>query len=329
MKHGACQRKTDCRRVPSARARLCRMLLLVALCTGFDRGVARAEPLASNSVETPGPHNLVASVDDDAGLASPAEAAEWTSADGLPGDGENMRSESPSESATPALPEELRRWVDSERLSHSVQLGVTMVLLGLVPAFLLMTTSYIRISIVLSLLRQAFGAQLLPMQVTSALAMLCTGLVMWPTWQSVHEQAIMPWMQGTESTDLMGLWDEGIEPIRAFMIRQISASRNGEDVHLFLQQGTAADEYPSSWDQVPLRALLPAFVISELKTAFLIGFRIYLPFLVIDLVVATATTSMGMFMLPPNMVSLPLKLLLFVMVDGWRLIVEMLLTSFP
>jgi flagellar biosynthetic protein FliP len=128
---------------------------------------------------------------------------------------------------------------------------------------------------------------------------------------------------------LVNLWHEGIQPIREFMIRQIDARGNAEDVHLFLQQVTEGDEYPSSYDQVPLRALLPAFVISELKAAFLIGFQIYLPFLVIDLVVATATTSMGMFMLPPGMVSLPLKLLLFVMVDGWRLIVEMLLTSFP
>jgi flagellar biosynthetic protein FliP len=124
------------------------------------------------------------------------------------------------------------------------------------------------------------------------------------------------------------LWGNGIQPIRDFMIRQIDANDNAEDVHLFVRRLSQDDRYPTTYDQVPLRALLPAFVISELKTAFLIGFQIYLPFLVIDLVVATVTTSMGMFMLPPAMVSLPLKLLLFVMVDGWRLVVEMLLNSF-
>jgi flagellar biosynthetic protein FliP len=233
------------------------------------------------------------------------------------------------DSTTLTLPEPLCRWVDTDRLASSAQLGVTMLLLGLIPALCLMTTAYIRIAIVLSVLRQAFGTQLLPLQATSALTLLCTGLVMWPTWQSVHEKAIVPWMRGADPVELAGLWEEGVKPVREFMIRQIDARGSAEDVHLFLRQVATEDTYPSSYEEVPLRALLPAFVISELKAAFLIGFQIYLPFLVIDLVVATITTSMGMFMLPPGMVSLPLKLLLFVLVDGWRLIVEMLLTSFP
>jgi flagellar biosynthetic protein FliP len=216
-----------------------------------------------------------------------------------------------------------------DRIMGSLQLVVTMTLVGMVPALLLMTTSYVRITIVLALLRQAFGMQqLLPAQVTTALAMLCTGLVMWPTWTSVHERAIEPWMSGEKNIEASELWTEGVTPVRDFMVRQIDAQGNADDVHLFLRHITSSDAYPASYDDVPLRALLPAFLLSELKTAFLIGFQIYLPFLVIDLVVATITTSMGMFMLPPAMVSLPLKLLLFLMVDGWHLIVDMLLQSY-
>ena len=233
-----------------------------------------------------------------------------------------------TESLADQLPAALDGWVQPDRLAYSIQWVVTMTLLGLVPAVLLMTTSYIRISIVLSLLRQAFGAQLLPMQVTTALAMFCTGLVMWPTWTLVHERAVLPLLQGKAPSDWTLLWEEGSQPIREFMVRQIDVNGNGEDVHVFLRHLPAEQTYPSSYAQVPFAALLPAFVLSELKTAFLIGFQIYLPFLVIDLVVAAITTSMGMFMLPPAMVSLPLKLLLFVMADGWRLIVEMLLSSF-
>jgi flagellar biosynthetic protein FliP len=166
------------------------------------------------------------------------------------------------------------------------------------------------------------------MQLTTALAMFCTGLVMWPTWQMVHQQAVVPLVQGDEPMDLARLWADGVQPIREFMIRQIDANGNAADVHLFVSRLATRQSYPTSYDQVPLQALLPAFLLSEIKTAFLIGFQIYLPFLVIDLVVAAATTSMGMFLLPPGMVSLPLKLMLFVFVDGWRLVVDMLLGSF-
>ncbi len=233
-----------------------------------------------------------------------------------------------TESLAKSLPKGFDRWVQPERFAYSAQLVVTMTALGLIPALLLMTTSYVRISIVLSLLRQALGSQLLPMQATTALAMFCTGVVMLPTWKLVHERAVLPAINGAQPSDLAALWESGVQPIRDFMIRQIDTNANADDIHLFMRHLTAAEDYPTSYDQVPLSALLPAFVLSELKTAFLIGFQIYLPFLVIDLVVAAVTTSMGMFMLPPHMVSLPLKLLLFVMVDGWRLIVEMLISSF-
>lgn len=219
--------------------------------------------------------------------------------------------------------------LDSKRIASSMQLVVTMAVVGLIPALLLMTTSYVRISIVLSLLRQAFGTQqLVPAQATTALAIMCTTLIMWPTWSVVNREAVQPLLAGVDATELQPIFERGITPVREFMVRQIKRNDNAEDVHVFLRRIRSPGNYPSSYEEVPLQALLPGFLLSELKTAFLIGFQIYLPFLVIDLVVATFATSLGMFMLPPAMVSLPLKLLMFVMVGGWNLILDMLLNSF-
>lgn len=220
-------------------------------------------------------------------------------------------------------------WVTPRQMSSSVQVFVTMAVLGLIPALLLMTTSYVRVVVVLGLLRQAFGAQqLLPAQVTTAIAMFITLLVMWPTWQQVYDDAIEPYVNEDVEMDLPTAWQAGVQPIRGFMIQQISSRQNVNDIWLFLRYLPELETEPENYDDVPLRALVPAFMLSELKTAFLIGFRILLPFLVVDLIVAAVTTSMGMFMLPPAMISMPLKLLLFVLVDGWHLVVEMLLQSF-
>lgn len=243
-------------------------------------------------------------------------------------------SEFVSESVSDEVPvgvtaKELLDWIPAEKVSGSLHLAVSMTILGLVPALLLMTTCYVRISVVLALLRQAFGIpNLLPMQATTALALFCTGWIMWPTWQLVHRQAVVPIVAGQSAADPDEIWLQGIGPIRDFMVRQIEANHNADDVHLFLQKSASEGNYPTSYDEVPLAALLPAFLLSELKTAFIIGFKIYLPFLVIDLVVSAVTTSMGLFMMPPSMLSMPLKLLLFVLVDGWHLVVEMLLHSF-
>jgi flagellar biosynthetic protein FliP len=220
-------------------------------------------------------------------------------------------------------------WVSPSQMSSSVQVFLTMAVLGLIPALLLMTTSYVRVVVVLGLLRQAFGAQqILPAQVTTAIAMFITMLVMWPTWQKVYDDAIEPYVNEQVEMNLPMAWQAGIQPIRGFMIQQISSRQNVNDIWLFLRYVPDLETEPENYEDVPLRALVPAFMLSELKTAFLIGFRILLPFLVIDLIVAAVTTSMGMFMLPPAMISMPLKLLLFVIVDGWHLVVEMLLQSF-
>lgn len=225
--------------------------------------------------------------------------------------------------------EQAETWVTPDRMSSSAQVFITMALLGLIPALLLMTTSYVRVVVVLGLLRQAFGAQqMLPAQVTTAIAMFITILVMWPTWERVYYDAVEPYTNEEVEMTAVEAWKAAERPIRAFMSSQIKENQNGEDVWLFLRYLPDVKTPPSVYDEVPLRALLPAFMLSELKTAFLIGFGIYLPFLVIDLFVSAVTTSMGMFMLPPAMISMPLKLLLFVLVDGWNLVVGMLLESF-
>ncbi len=245
-------------------------------------------------------------------------------------------SPSVSDRTTPSGPEmsefvleQAESWVTPSQMSSSLQVFLTMAVLGLIPALLLMTTSYVRVVVVLGLLRQAFGAQqLLPAQVTTAIAMFITVLVMWPTWQQVYDDAIQPYVSEELEMDLPTAWQAGVQPIRAFMIQQITSQENVNDIWLFLRYLPDLQSEPENFEDVPLRALVPAFMLSELKTAFLIGFRILLPFLVVDLLVAAITTSMGMFMLPPAMISMPLKLLLFVLVDGWHLVVEMLLQSF-
>jgi len=286
--------------------------------------------------ETPGDRPAAATAESNdktqAAEESPATAPQEAPAAGTPeAPTAGVSGTWPAKSSSPTtMGLDWRPWVSWERLQSTSQLAVSMTLLGVLPALLLMTTSYVRISVVLALLRQAFGVpNLLPLQVTTALAFFCTGWIMWPTWQLVHEKAVRPVVSGQVAADPAQLWAEGIGPVRQFMVTQIEASRNAEDVHLFLRRTMKpGDAYPASYEEVPLAALLPAFLLSELKTAFIIGFQVYLPFLVIDLVVSAVTTSTGMFLLPPSTIAMPLKLLTFVLVDGWRLVVDMLLKSF-
>lgn len=207
--------------------------------------------------------------------------------------------------------------------------------LSLAPAILLMTTCYIRIIVVLGLLKQAFGAQQLPpTQVLTALSLFITLLIMAPVWNQVKTDAIDPYTAEESTMSWDEAWQAGVRPIKDFMSRQIDRSGNTESIALFYKYAPSGVSpghqaaVPNSYSEVPLNVILPAFVLSELKVAFLLGFQIYLPFLVLDLVVSSMTVSMGMLMLPPTMVSFPLKLILFVMVDGWNLVVGMLLQSF-
>ena len=228
------------------------------------------------------------------------------------------------------LPEGLaagpKAWTSPEGLGSSLQVMLLLAVLSLAPAALLMTTCYVRIVVVLSLLRQALGMQNLPpTQVITTLSLFLTLLVMSPVWKQVYDEAVVPYTHhqiGGEQA-----WKTGAASIRRFMSMQIEKTQNTEDVWLFMNY-LPKQATPKSYDDVPLQALLPAFMLSELKTSFLIGFQIYLPFLILDMVVASVMVSSGMLMVPPPMVSLPFKLLLFVLVDGWHLVVGMLLQSF-
>ncbi len=224
---------------------------------------------------------------------------------------------------------DVERWTEPKQIESSLKTMGLLTVVSLAPALLLMTTSFIRISIVLGLLRQAIGAQLLPSnQIITSLAMFLTFLVMTPVWQTVYQEAIRPYAEQSSPMTPSEAWQAGVRPIRQFMSQQIELAENGQDVLLFYEYLPGATAAPQSYEEVPLQILMPAFMLSELKTAFLIGFQIYLPFLILDLVVSSVTVSMGMMMLPPAMISLPLKLLLFVLVDGWHLVVGMLLQSF-
>ncbi len=218
---------------------------------------------------------------------------------------------------------------DKVALSSSLQIMLLLTLLTVAPSIILMMTAFGRILVVLVLLRQALGTQQLPpSQVLIGLALFMTFLVMAPTGERIHETAIKPYLDGTmEQTDAITTANG---ELRSFMFKQIRACGNEEDVYLMHEYATqrqiAADETIDEAD-VSTAALIPAFILSELKTAFLIGFRIYLPFLVIDMVISTVLVAMGMMMLPPVLISLPFKLLLFVLADGWHLVAGALMAS--
>ncbi len=219
---------------------------------------------------------------------------------------------------------------DREGVSASLQILVLMTVLTLVPSVLVMMTSFPRIIIVLSLLRQAVGTQQLPpSQILLGLSLFMTMLVMAPTWARIQTEAVTPYFDNRIGNE------EAINitsaHLKDFMYRQIERAGNQEDIYLFLEYVEQREIPPGeSFElrQLPMTVVIPAFMLSELKTAFIMGFRIYLPFLVIDMVIATILISMGMMMLPPVLISLPFKILLFVLADGWRLVVETLIYSF-
>ncbi len=208
-----------------------------------------------------------------------------------------------------------------EQVGTGVQLLVLFTVLSVAPAVLLLMTAFTRIVIVLSLARTALGTQQLPPnQVVTGLGMLLTFFVMAPVFNDINENALQPYLAGKLAQP--EAITRGLDPLRGFMFKQTRPA----DIALFMQ--LAKTTQPATLEDIPLSSLLPAFVISELKTAFQMGFLIFIPFLVIDLVVTSTLLSLGMMFLPPMLVSLPLKLLLFVMADGWNLLVESLVKSF-
>jgi flagellar biosynthetic protein FliP len=209
---------------------------------------------------------------------------------------------------------------ERENLSTAIQIVVVMTLLTLAPSLVMLMTSFTRIVIVLGFVRTALGVPSAPAnQLLIGLSLFLTFFIMAPVWQDIQDQSLKPYMNEQISSNEAA--DRAIAPIRTFMLRQ---TRPGE-VDFFLD---LAGMGRTAVNDLPMRVVLPAFVVSELRTAFQMGFLIFIPFLVIDFLVASTLMSMGMMMMPPTMVALPLKLLLFVLVDGWQLVIRSLVQSF-
>lgn len=231
--------------------------------------------------------------------------------------------------ALPTRPGEAPREGEAPGLSGPLSILLLLTVLTLAPALLVLTTSFTRIVVVLALLRQAIGTQSLPpSQVIVGLSLFLSFLVMAPTFERINKEALTPLSENQISQ--MEAWQRARQPLRDFMFAQIEHAGNWSDVYMLLKYRGVDVSQPDRLTRadVDMLSLVPAFVLSELKVAFLIGFRLYLPFLIIDMVIASVLISMGMLMLPPVLVSLPFKLLLFVLVDGWQLVAGNLLNSF-
>lgn len=205
--------------------------------------------------------------------------------------------------------------------SKSLQVLFLLTILSLAPAILIMTTSFTRIIVVLGFTRNALAIQQMPPnQVLIGLALFLTFFIMAPTWNQINTEAFQPYLKGEIAQE--EAFDKALQPVREFMIKQTRE----KELSLFVN--LAKIEQPKTYRDIPTNVLIPAFIISELKTAFQIGAMIFLPFIVIDMIVASVLMAMGMMMLPPMMISLPFKIMIFVLVDGWYLIVRSLILSF-
>jgi flagellar biosynthetic protein FliP len=219
-------------------------------------------------------------------------------------------------------PQDLSVQIDGVgKVSAPLQIVVLMTLLTFLPAALVMMTSFTRIAIVFHFMRQALGTQEIPSnQMVIGLTLFLTAFIMAPTVSRINELAIQPVIAG--EIDVTTAMERGAPPLREFMLRQT------READLALFAGLAQIDQPASADQLPMQVVIPAFAISELKTGFQMGFFLFVPFLLVDLVVSTVLLSVGMMQLPPMMISLPFKVLLFVMIDGWNLLVGSLVRSF-
>jgi len=210
---------------------------------------------------------------------------------------------------------------DAKDLSVTLQILLLLTILTLAPAIIIMLTSFVRIVVIFSFLRHAIGThQMPPNQLLVGLAIILTAFIMAPTITQINENALQPYLQ--DEISQKEAYDSGIKPLREFMLKQVRE----KDLALFVSlSGVAKPEKP---EDIPTYLIIPGFVISELRVAFQISFVLFIPFLIIDMVVASVLMSMGMLMLPPIMVSLPFKILLFVLVDGWYMIIKSVVTSF-
>ncbi len=206
-------------------------------------------------------------------------------------------------------------------VSVTLQILLLLTVLSLAPSIMIMTTSYLRIIIVFNFLKTALGTpQMPPSQLIAGISLFLTFFVMAPTWNKVNVEALKPFMDGKISAEQA--YDTGIGPIRDFMFRNV---RN-EDLELFI--GLANLQRPNDRKDLPTYVVIPAFVISELRAGFIIGFFLFIPFIMVDMIISSILMSMGMMMLPPTLISLPFKILLFILVDGWHLIIGSVVRSF-
>jgi flagellar biosynthetic protein FliP len=223
--------------------------------------------------------------------------------------------------AAPFISVDMDQSQEPGKIAVVMQIFLLMTVLSLAPAILIMLTSFTRVVIVLSLLRRALGTmQMPPNQVLIGLALFLTFFIMTPVWQQINQTALQPYLE--DKIEQKQALQKAAEPLRGFMFKQT------REMDLALFVNIAKIERPKDVDDIPISVLIPSFIISEVKTAFQIGLLLYVPFLIIDMVVASVLLSMGMMMLPPIMISLPFKLMLFVLADGWNLLIGSLVRSF-
>ena len=260
-----------------------------------------------------------------AASAAPAPAVGVSTVTTAPGDPADVvtKPAAPVAPAAPAPPGSINVRLDKlgDKPSQPVVIILLMTVLAVAPALLVLGTSFTKIIVVLSLTRNALGVPSIPPnQVLAGLALFLSLFVMSPTMSKINHDGVQPYLKGEKSQSQAA--KDGVQPLRTFMLKQTRAPELANMVAMSKQ------DKPKKPADVPLTTLIPAFVLSELKSAFIIGFVIFVPFLVIDLVVSSSLMSMGMMMLPPVLISLPFKLLLFVMIDGWDLITRALVTSY-
>jgi flagellar biosynthesis protein FliP len=235
-----------------------------------------------------------------------------------------LAAELPAQQKTLPMPRislEVGKATKPEDVSVTLQILFLMTILSLAPALLILTTAFTRIIVVLHFLKQAMGTpQMPPAQVLLGLAMFLTFFVMAPVWNKVNTDALQPYLQNKMTMN--DAYDKGVGPLREFMFKQTRE----EDMALFVKMANL--EKPKNRTEIPTYVLIPAFAISELRIGFQIGLILFVPFLIIDMVVASILMAMGMMMLPPAMISMPFKILLFILVDGWHLVIGSLIASF-
>jgi flagellar biosynthesis protein FliP len=228
--------------------------------------------------------------------------------------------EAPPTNAPMTLSIPLQGWTDPGRVDSAIQLLLAITLLSLAPSIVLLMTCFTRIVIVLAFVRSALSLQGSPAnQIIIGLSLFLTFFIMAPVWERINTEALVPYQE--QQLSGVEAWERAEAPMREFMLRQTRP----KDVELFV---SLAGMGPTPVEELPLKVVVPGFIVSELRTAFQMGFLLFVPFILVDLVVATVLMSMGMFMMPPVMISLPLKLLLFVLADGWNLVVRSVVLSF-